>query len=310
DRHPATPAGDPRGLQAVRQRDRPAGHHHQRRRGRRDLRAGRQRRRQVHADQDLRGRAPARRRRVPAPGRARVVLLAPRGARRRHRDGLPGPRRREADAGVAQLLPRLGAPQGPRTPGPPGHRRDAEDRQGRAARHGHRPARHRPADRHAVRRRAAVRGDRPRRVLRGQGAHPRRAHRGPGGQAGGRGAQVRHPGPRARAGRRVHHPQPAPRLSRRRPVHAAQARPQPRRLREGRDHPRRADGHDGRRGGAGGAQPRAGGRWGRRRRGGRGAGGRGARAGHPGRRRIERRRTGGPPRRTAGRVQRGRRASV
>ena len=40
-----------------------------------------------------------------------ALLLAPRVARPRHRDGLPGPRRRQPHGGVAQLLPRLRADQ-------------------------------------------------------------------------------------------------------------------------------------------------------------------------------------------------------
>ena len=62
--------------------------------------------------------------------------------------------------------------------------------QERARGDGHRPARRRAADRHAVRRRAAVRRDRPRGLLRRPGADPRRAHRGAGRQAVRRGAQV------------------------------------------------------------------------------------------------------------------------
>ena len=53
----------------------------------------------------------------------------------------------------------------------------------RAAAHGHRPARRRPAHRHPLRRRAAVRGHRPRRPLRRQGAGPGRADRRAGRQA-------------------------------------------------------------------------------------------------------------------------------
>jgi simple sugar transport system ATP-binding protein len=64
-----------------------------------------------------------------------------------------------------------------------GHRRDARDGQAGAARHGHRPARRRPADRHPVGGRAPVRGHRPGRPLRGQGADPGRADGGPGRQA-------------------------------------------------------------------------------------------------------------------------------
>ena len=46
-------------------------------------------------------------------GQAGQLRLAARGARPRHRHRLPGPRRRPADAGLAQLLPRLRDPQGP-----------------------------------------------------------------------------------------------------------------------------------------------------------------------------------------------------
>ena len=51
-------------------------------------------------------------RRVPRRRGEADVLLAARGAGARHRDGLPGPRGRAADAGLAQLLPRLGGDQG------------------------------------------------------------------------------------------------------------------------------------------------------------------------------------------------------
>ncbi len=86
---------------------------------------------------------------------------------------------------------------------------------------GHRPARRRPADRHAVRRRTAVRGDRSRRLLRRAGADPRRADGSARRPPVGRGAEVHRQGPRPRSRRRVHHPQPASRLPSGRPLHAA-----------------------------------------------------------------------------------------
>ena len=46
-------------------------------------------------------------------GHAGPLLLAPRGARARHRHRLPGPGRGGADAGLAELLPRQRGPQGP-----------------------------------------------------------------------------------------------------------------------------------------------------------------------------------------------------
>ena len=106
-----------------------------------------------------------------------------RGAGPRHRHGLPGPRRRRADGGVAQLLPRLRADR-QRHPAlrPEGQGDEAHRRRG-AAQDGHRGQEHRPAHRRALRRPAPVRRHRPRGVLRGAGADPRRAHGGPGRQA-------------------------------------------------------------------------------------------------------------------------------
>ena len=123
-----------------------------------------------HTDGDVR-----RRRRSSRHFSSPRAALAP-----RHRDRLPGPRRRAADAGVAQLLPRLRADQGRRSAA--GGSTSSTMKQitkDRAGRDGHRPARRRPADRHAVRRRAPVRRDRPRGLLRCPGADPRRADRGP-----------------------------------------------------------------------------------------------------------------------------------
>ena len=54
-----------------------------------------------------------------------ALLLAARVARPRHRHRLPGPRRRRADGGVAELLPRLGDPQGQLPARPAGHQGDA-----------------------------------------------------------------------------------------------------------------------------------------------------------------------------------------
>ena len=124
--------------------------------------------------------------------------------------------------------------QGPRAAAPPRRRRDARDDPRGAAAHGHRPARRRPADRHPVRRRAPVRGHRPRRLLRRQGPGPGRADRRARRQAVRRGAQVRRRRPRRRARRGADHPQPAPRLSGRRPVRPAQARRDGRQPHQGR----------------------------------------------------------------------------
>ena len=149
----------------------------------------------------------------------------------------------------------------------------------RAGRDGHRPARRRPADRHAVGWRAAVCRDRPRGLLRRAGADPRRADGGARRAAVRRGAEVHRQGPRPRPRRHLHHPQPAPRLSGGRPVHAAAPRPQHGQLPQGGDDARRAGADDGRRRRARGAQPRAGPRdAGLRRRQGDGGGGRRDRA--------------------------------
>ena len=126
-----------------------------------------------------------------------------------------------------------------------------------AGRDGHRHPRPRPAGRHAVRRRAAVGGDRPRGALRRAGADPGRADLGAGRQAGRRGAAVHRPGPRPRPRRRLHHPQPAPRLPGRRPVPAAQPRPQHGDFAKGRRQPGRADPDDGRRRRARPSSPRS-----------------------------------------------------
>ena len=72
------------------------------------VRARRQRRRQVDLDQDHLRAAPAQRGNPEGRWQGGPLLLPARVARPRHRDRLPGPRRREPDGGVAQLLPRLG----------------------------------------------------------------------------------------------------------------------------------------------------------------------------------------------------------
>ncbi len=99
-----------------------------------------------------------------------------RGAGRRDRDGLPGPRDDPADGDLAELLPRRRAH--PRLgPVPPVRRRGRPGRSTRRALadDGHRHPRPRPAGRHAVRRRAPVGGDRAGGPLRRAGADPRRA---------------------------------------------------------------------------------------------------------------------------------------
>ena len=102
-------------LEVLRQRHRAEGHHVgvERRRG--DVRARRQRRRQVDVHQDPLGRAPPRRGRAPRGRRGRRTSTRPRDALERgHRHGVPGPGDGAADVDLAQLLPRLGADEGRR----------------------------------------------------------------------------------------------------------------------------------------------------------------------------------------------------
>ena len=195
--------------QELRQHHRAVRHHAGGQRGRGHLRARRQRRGQVHPHQDHRRAAPAEHGHLR--GRGHPGAASPRRARRWSR----GIATVYQDLAVVPLMPVwrnffLGneVRKGPRMD----IRVHEEDLQGRAARHGHRPARRRPADRHAVRRRAPVRGDLPRRVLRRQGADPGRADGRARRQAVRRGAEVHRPGPGARPGGHLHHPQPAPRL--------------------------------------------------------------------------------------------------
>ena len=77
------------------------------------------------------------------------------------------------------------------------------------------------ARRHAVGRRAAVRGHRPRRLPRRPGADPRRADLGARRQAVGRRAALHRRGGQPQPRRDLHHPQPAPRLPGRRPLPAS-----------------------------------------------------------------------------------------
>ncbi len=98
------------------------------------------------------------------------------------------------------------------------------------AQDGHRRARPGPAGRHAVGRRAPGGGDRPRRLLRREGADPRRADVGARRQAVRRRAALHRAGARPRARRDLHHPQPAPRVPGRRSLRDPQPRPAGRRL--------------------------------------------------------------------------------
>ena len=180
-------------------------------------------------------------------GKEVTLRLAPRGAGPRHRHRLPGPRRRLADGGLAQLLPRLGARAGKYPLAPMKIKEMREIADDGAAEDGHHRQGHQPADRHAVRRSAAVRRDRPGGVLRRPGADPGRAHRRARRQAVRRGAQVHRRRPRRRPRRRVHHPQPAPRLPGRQPLHHPQARPARAGQEALRGHPRGTHRRDGRR---------------------------------------------------------------
>ena len=143
-----------------------------------------------------------------------------RGAGRGHRDGLPGPRGRPADGRSGATSSSARSPR--RAPGrwPPTSPSARGDDQGTASwrKMGIDP-RPRPADRDAVGRRAAVRGDRAGGLLR----RPVLILDEPTAALGVKqsGVVLKYIGgrpamPRARRG--VHHPQPAPRLSGRRPL--------------------------------------------------------------------------------------------
>ena len=102
--------------------------------------------------------------------------------------------------------------------------RDGQDRDRRA-----RPE---PGGRHAVGRRAPVRRDRARGLLRRARPDPRRADLGARRQAGLGRAALRRPGARARPRRDLHHPQRPSRLPGRRRLHHPQPRPHLRHLPE------------------------------------------------------------------------------
>ncbi len=105
--------------------------------------------------------------------------LAARRARARDRHRLPGPGDDPVDVDLAELLPRLGADEGLGSV-PPIRREEGEgDRRGRSSRRwGSTSAIPTRPVGHPLGRRAAVGRDRPRRVLRREGADPRRADRG------------------------------------------------------------------------------------------------------------------------------------
>ena len=164
--------------QELRLGDRPARRHHHGEGRRGDLRARRQRRRQVDVHQDPGGGARAHQRRL---------------RRRRSRSGrFSSPREALAlgiatvyqDLAVVPLMPvwrnfflgsELTKGKGPTSRLDVGD--DEGDHQDRARGDGDRPARRRAADRDPVRWRAAVRRDRPRGLLRCPRADPRRADR-------------------------------------------------------------------------------------------------------------------------------------
>ena len=175
------------------------------------------------------------------------VRLAPRRARQGHRHRVPGPRDGAADVGVAELLPRRRADQEHRAAQVDRQGSRQADRQGRDGQDGHRHPRHRAAGRHAVGRRASVGGDRPRRLLRCQGADPRRADVGARRQAVGCRAQAHRRGSQPGSRGDLHHPQPAARLPGGQPVPHPQPRPVDGFVREGGHHGRRADPAHGRR---------------------------------------------------------------
>ena len=142
----------------------------------------RQRRGQVHLDEDAR--------RSRAPGRAaasssterRCPVPAPRGPRARHRDGLPGPRPVQRPGRRSEPVPRPGGvpPTTRRLDHKPNARAGGRAPAG-AAHPGHEDP---PGRRDAVRWPAAGGRHRPSRHLRPQGAGPGRADSRAGGQGG------------------------------------------------------------------------------------------------------------------------------
>ena len=135
-----------------------------RRRG--DLPSRRQRRRQVDADQDPLGRRACRTRaRSGCRRRARRVHLGARRARPRHRHRLPGPRGRSGDAGLPQLLPRPRAEEGRALSAVSTRTAAMRIAAKEIAPIGIDVGDVNAADHDAVRRRAAVRRDRPRRSI-------------------------------------------------------------------------------------------------------------------------------------------------
>ena len=220
--------------------------------------AGRERRRQEHADEaDLR-RAPPRLRRAPVRRHAGADRLAGGGPPARHRHGVPGPPPRQRPHRGREHRPRPPAEGHPARPGGPVPR-------GRRGRHPLRPGlRPEGAGAPPVHRRAPAGRDPQGPHGRRQARHPRRAHERPGAPGG------RHPvrRPAQAPDQRVlgdhHHPQAARGPRHRRPGHRPAGRQgHPRRRRP--HHPRRqgADRRHGRPDGPGAARLPVGGEDGR-----------------------------------------------
>src|SRR4051794_9419123 len=205
-------------------------------RGRRP--GGRQRRRQEHAREDAGRRAPARQRRDPLRRPARPRQHAPRRARPRNRDRVPGPGARGGDRSGGEHVPRARDPA-PRAPGQarvPGQGGDAPaQRRGVQGPRRAYPGHERPGGEH-VGRPAPGHRDLPRRDVGEQSGVHGRADGGAW-----RGADAQRPRadqarPRARAVRGPDQPQHAGGVRGRRPDRGPPSRPACRAPASGRDH--------------------------------------------------------------------------
>ena len=243
---PAAPRGAQR-LEVLRRRRRHRGRLARGPRRADQLPARRQRRRQVDPDQDAVRRPPPRRGDARRRRPAGALQRAPRRARCRDRDRLPGPVGDAADEHQPQLLPRQRADQGVRAVQAVRQRQGRADRPRGDEEHRDRGPRHGPAGRDAVGRRTPDAGHRPRRVLRRAGPDPRRTDLGARRQGVRDRPAPRHLGPQQGTRGHLHHPQRPARPADRRLVHDPDPRPVGRHVQARRAQRRRAPPTDGRR---------------------------------------------------------------